>query len=129
MIDESHDQADHPGAGPHRDLEADIAAEQIERAVRKIDIAHQAENEREPARDHEIEAAERDPVEQGVEEHALAAEQFFELGRPDRENQEQQHADQDEEGERPGGMACDEVAHGAPRRAPARSGQHSTPHA
>ena len=90
--DERHDQAEHPGAGQHRDLVADIAAEQIERAVREIDVAHQAEDEREPAGDHEIEAAERDPVQQRVEEHALAAEQLLELGRPYCENQVKQHA-------------------------------------
>ena len=107
----------HPGAGQPRDLVADIAAEQIERAVREVDVAHQAEDQREPARDHEIEAAERDPVEQRVEEDALAADQLLELGRPDRENQIDQHADQDQDDERPGRVACDEVVHAAPRQA------------
>ena len=71
--DERDDQAEHPGAGQDRDLVTDIAAQQIKRAVRKIDVAHQAEDEREPARDHEVEAAERDPIQERIEENALAA--------------------------------------------------------
>ena len=78
-----------------RDLVAEIAAEQIERAVRQIDVAHQPEDQREAARDEEIEAAERDAVEQCAEENALAAEHLLELGRPDRENQKQQDRDPD----------------------------------
>ena len=53
---------------------AEIAAEQIDRAVREIDVAHQAEDQGEAARHQEIEAAERDAVEGRVEEHLLLAE-------------------------------------------------------
>ena len=89
-----------------RDLVADIAAEQIERAVRQVDVAHQPEDQREAARHQEIEAAERDAVEQRVEEDALAAEHLLELGRPQREDQKQQDAsrDQDDERTRPDGV-------------------------
>ena len=79
------------------DLVADIAAEQIERAVREIDVAHQAEDQREPARHQEIEAAERDAVEQRVEEHALAPEHLLEVRRPDREDQVEQERDREDQ--------------------------------
>ena len=44
-------------------LQRDVAAEQEERAVRHVDDAHQAEDEREAARDDEVEARGRDAVE------------------------------------------------------------------
>ena len=46
-----------------RDLVADIGAEQIERAVREVDVAHQPEHQGEAAGDQEIEAGQRDAVE------------------------------------------------------------------
>jgi hypothetical protein len=42
--------ADHP---------ADIGAEQVERAVREVDVAHQAEHQREAAGDEEVQRRQR----------------------------------------------------------------------
>ena len=107
-----------------RDLVADIAAEQIERAVREVDVAHQAEDQREAARHQEIEAAERDAVEQRAEEDALAAEHLLELRRPDREDQEQQDRDHDHDDERPDRVTADEAVHDATSR-DARGAAHA----
>ena len=96
---EGGDQREHPASGGVRDLVAEIAAEQIERAVRQIDVAHQPEDQGEAAGDEEIESAERDAVQQCAEENALAAEHLLELGRPDRENQKQQDRDPDHDDE------------------------------
>ena len=41
------------------ELQRDVPAEQEERPVRHVDDAHQAEDQREAARDHEVEARER----------------------------------------------------------------------
>ena len=38
------------------ELQRDVAAEEEERAVRHVDDAHQPEDQREPARDDEVEA-------------------------------------------------------------------------
>ena len=46
--------------------------------MREIDVAHQAEDQREAAGDEEIEAAQRDPVERGVEKQLLLAEHRLE---------------------------------------------------
>ena len=53
--DEDDDEGAEPGAGHVAELVADVAAEQVERAVGKVDVAHQAEDQREAARDQEIE--------------------------------------------------------------------------
>ena len=90
---EGGDQGEDPASGAVRDLVAEIAAEQIKRAVRQIDVAHQPEDQREAARHQEIEPAERDAVEQRAQEDALAAEHLLKLRRPDREDQEQQDRD------------------------------------
>jgi hypothetical protein len=49
-------------AGAARDRIADIAAEQVIRAVRHVDDAHQAEGQREPAREQEQQRRQRDAV-------------------------------------------------------------------
>ena len=61
--DKRDDEAEQPRAASTRRLVADIAAEQIERAVRQIDVAHEPEDQREAAGDEEIKAAEGDAVE------------------------------------------------------------------
>ena len=48
---------------PLLQLEGEEAGEHVERAVGHVDDAHQPEDEREPARDDEVEAGEREPVE------------------------------------------------------------------
>ena len=63
------------------DEEPDVAAEQVQRAVREIDVAHQPEHQREPARDDEVQRAERQAVEQRDEEQPLVV-----GDRPDREH-------------------------------------------
>ena len=80
--DESHDEAEQPRSGRIDRHVAEIAAEQIDRAMREIDVAHQAEDQREPAGDEEIEPAERDPVEDRVEKKLLLAEDRLEARRP-----------------------------------------------
>src|SRR5260370_34801049 len=52
----------------------------------QIDIAHQAEDKREAARDEKIEASERHPVEYGADEGLLPVEQPIEPVRPDPEH-------------------------------------------
>ena len=52
---EGRHQGEDPASGPARDLVAEIAAEQVERAVRQIDVAHQPEDQREAARHQEVE--------------------------------------------------------------------------
>ena len=51
-------------------LEGEEAGEHVERAVRHVHDAHQAEDEREAARDDEIEAGEREPVQADDDEDA-----------------------------------------------------------
>src|SRR5215470_8157961 len=93
--------------------------------MRQVDIAHQPEDQREAARDQEIESAERDAVEDGVEEDFLAADRLFKPRRPDREDQPEQHRDRDQDDQRPGGMAFDEPAHVSPRAVRTKSGPRS----
>ncbi|MGY4496216.1 hypothetical protein ACVWYH_000143 [Bradyrhizobium sp. GM24.11] len=109
--DEGDDEGENPGAGRGADGIADIAAEQIERAVREVDVAHQAEDQREAAGDEEIETAERDAVEDRVEEHPLAADRLFKPRRPYREDQPQRHCDSDDDDQCPRGMALDKAGH------------------
>src|SRR4029453_2736306 len=106
------DEAEYPGAGPGADGVTDVAAEQIERAVRQVDVAHQAEDQGEAAGDQEVEAAERDAVEDGVEKNPLPADRLFEAGRPNGKDQPQHHRDRDQEDQRPCRMAFDESCHG-----------------
>jgi|SRR5271166_209879 len=65
-----------------RDVVADVRAEQIERLMRKIDVAHEAKDKREAARDEEIEAGKRDPVQNRADERLLAVEQPVKPVRP-----------------------------------------------
>ena len=68
--------------------------------MREIDVAHQAEDQREAARDQKIEPAERDPVERGIEKQFFPAEHGFEARRPGREHQPQRRDDDDEDEQR-----------------------------
>jgi hypothetical protein len=106
-------EAQDPGTRRGADAVADIAAEQIKRAVREIDVAHQAEDEREAARHQKIEAAERDTIEDRVEEDLLPADRLFQPRRPDRKDQPKQQRDGDQHDQRPGRMAFDEARHAA----------------
>ena len=94
-------EAERPRAGPVGDLVPDVAPEEIERAVREVDVAHQAEDKREPARHEEVEAAEGDAVEQRVHEDFLAPNRRHEPRRPRRDDQPEQHRDRDQDRERP----------------------------
>ena len=96
-----------------RDGVADIAAEQVERAVREIDVAHQPEDQGEAAGHQEIQAAERDAVKNGVEEHALLAEGVLQPRRPVGENQPHQADHHRGDRQRPGRMALQEPVHRA----------------
>ena len=88
--EEAGGDAEEPQAGPARHLEADIGAEEIERAMRQIDVAHQPEDEGEAAGDEEIEAGERDAVEDGGDEQLFRADERDQPVRPDGEEQPEQ---------------------------------------
>ena len=60
-----------PVAGRRRHRVADIGAEEVERAVRQVDVAHQSEDQREAARHEEVEAGERHAVEDRRDEDFL----------------------------------------------------------
>ena len=81
--------------------------------MREIDVAHQAEDQGEAARNQEVEAAKRDAVEDRVEEDLLAADRVFQSRRPDREDQPKQHRNRDDDDQRPGRMAFDKAGHGS----------------
>ena len=49
---------------PLLNLVGDVATEEVERAMRHVDDAHEPEDQREAARDDEEQARERQPVEQ-----------------------------------------------------------------
>ncbi len=62
-----------PESGPGHpllDLVRDVAAEEVEGAVRHVDHAHEPEDEREAARDDEEQSGERETVEHGRQERA-----------------------------------------------------------
>jgi hypothetical protein len=80
--------------------------------MRQIDVAHQAEDQGEAACHQEVEAAERDAVEDGVEKDPLSADRLFEAGRPHGKDQPQHHRDRDQDDQRPCRMAFDESCHG-----------------
>jgi hypothetical protein len=63
-------RAERPAFADHvpLQLERDVAAEEEERAVRHVDDAHQAEDEREPARDDEVERRGGDAVQRRDQE-------------------------------------------------------------
>ena len=67
--DPDRDRRDEVPGDPHRD-DARVAAQQEEGAVREVDDAHEAEDEREPAREQEQQSAEAQPV-QRLEEQGL----------------------------------------------------------
>ena len=66
------DDAEEPEAGRCRNLVADIGAEEIERAMRQIDVAHQPEDERESAGDQEIKSRQGHAVEDRMTNAFLA---------------------------------------------------------
>ncbi len=78
----------------------------------EVDVAHQAEHQREAGRDEEIERAERDAGQDRVEEDPLATHGLLEAGRPRRNDQPCQTDDQDEDDEGPDRMARTEVLQG-----------------
>jgi hypothetical protein len=109
--DEDDRHGDQPPAGRGGHHIADIAAEQVERAVREVDVAHQAEDQGEARGHKEIERAQRQPAENGVGEDALAAQHLFHARAPRCEEQPQQCRHQQREDDRPHRMATREVSH------------------
>ena len=69
--------------------------------MRKIDVTHQAENQREAARHQKVEAGQRHAVKNGADEGLLADQQPFEPGRPNAEQHPQDDDAQKESGRRP----------------------------
>ena len=79
--------------------------------MREIDVAHQSEDQRESAGDEKIQPAQGNAVEQRVEKDPLPADEVLQLLRPGRKDQpERQHRD-DQDQQRPDGMAFDKTAH------------------
>ena len=80
---EARRDREQPRAGVLADDPADVGAEQVERAVREVDVPHQAEDEREAAGDEEVERGERQAVEQRLEIERRVVDD-----RPDREDRD-----------------------------------------
>ena len=102
----------------------EIAAEKVDRAMREIDVAHQAEDQREAARDQEIKAAEGDPVEAGVEKKLLPPKHRLEARRPWSEDEPDQGDDDDHDDQRPDRTARDEAVHTPSLMRPPRIGSN-----
>jgi hypothetical protein len=85
--EEAGGDAEQPIAGAVRHLVSDIGAEQEQRAVREVDVAHQPEDQRKTARDEEVETGERHSVEDGGDEELLLADQPGQPFRPHRQEQ------------------------------------------
>src|SRR5262249_46397763 len=94
--DESDHEAEEPGAGSVDGHVSEIAAQEVDGAMRQINVAHQAEDQGEPARDQEIEPAKRDPVQARVKEELLSAEHGLDASRPRREDEPDEGDDNDE---------------------------------
>ena len=99
--DKGNRKGEQPVAGPVGDEIADISAKKIKRSMREIDVAHKTEDQRESACHEKIESAQRDPVEQRVEENFLFADQVDEPWRPDQKGKQQQHCGRDRDHRRP----------------------------
>ena len=101
-------------------LQREVAAEQVERAVRHVDHAHQAEDQREAARDDEVQRGERRAVERDDDEAARIVDGL----------DEQPHGDEgDDHAERdplraPAPAGRDESLLDLRNRAPGTGGQH-----
>ena len=108
---EGDDVAQEPRVGPLRGLVAHIAAEQIERAVREVDVAHQAEDQREAGGDEKIEAPESDAVEERVDEKTLLAEHVLEARRPGRQDEPERKDDGNGNDQRRQRVAADPAGH------------------
>ena len=74
---------EHPPASALGDDEGDITTEQVQRTMRKIDVAHQAKNQREAAGNDEIQRRQRQRIEQRDEVQAGVVEH-----RPEREDRD-----------------------------------------
>ena len=72
--------------------------------MRQVDVAHQAEHQRKPARHEEIEPGQRHAVEQRVDQHLLGAEHGDEPGGPKGEEQPQHQGSEDRRGDDGGGV-------------------------
>ena len=117
------DDAQKPVVAPKRSVVADIGAEQVERAVRQIDVAHEAEDERESAGDKKVEARQSHAVEHRADESFLAVEQPVEPVGPDPEHhpendrgRKQRRADPKLARRWPLSRICDRQAHAVSRR-------------
>jgi hypothetical protein len=108
---EGYDEAEQPRTGQILGFVTDISAEQIDRSMREIDVSHQSEDQREAARDQKIQPAQRDPVEQRVEENLLLADRVLEALRPGPEDQPDRQHDDDHDHDRPKWMAFDKAVH------------------
>ena len=105
-----HDVAKQPRAGPLAGLVAHVAAEQIKRPVRQVDVAHQAEDQRESGGDEKVQPAERDAVEQRIDEEPFLAEYVLETRRPRRQHEPKCKYDDDGNDKRRNRMAPDPAA-------------------
>ena len=108
--EECDDVTEQPRAGPLRGLVAHVAAEQIERAMREVDVAHQTENQRESGGDEEIKSAKRYAVEKRVDEQQLLSEYPLESCRPWRQHEPQRENHRDRNDERGDRVISDPAA-------------------
>jgi hypothetical protein len=95
-------EAERAAASDHVALDAqrDVAAEQEERAVRHVDDAHQAEDQREPARDDEVQRRRGEPVEQRDQEVLRVVDRRTEA-RARRDEQDPDDRERDEREQQP----------------------------
>ena len=102
-----------PDLGP-LELERDVAAEQEERAVGHVDDAHQPEDEREAARDDEVEPGDGHPVQHRDQEVLRIVDGGAERRRAlARRRGEEEHPEEGEQGEQ-GDQGPDEAASSRP---------------
>src|SRR5262249_46538954 len=85
--EESSDVAQQPGTRPFGGLVTQIAAEQVKRAVRKVDVAHQTKDQRETGGHQKVESPERNAIEESVNEEPLGPKRLFEPRWPGGEDQ------------------------------------------
>ena len=112
--DESDDKAEQPRASGVDSQITKVTAEKVDRTVRQIDVSHEAKNQGEAAGDEEIEAAQRDPVQHGVEEELLSAEDRLEARGPGGEHEPNRRNHQNCDDQGPDRTARDELVHRRP---------------
>src|SRR3546814_20383701 len=100
--------SDLPVAGRLGRLVADIAAQQVHRAMRQVHVAHQAEHQGEAACDKEIEPSQGEAVQEGVHEGLLAADGVLQPFRPEGEDEPEEDSEGSENEAQPEAVEIDD---------------------